>query len=170
MTFPFRSNQIDLLMTSNINQPMKAIILYDSQSVGGSTDRLIDSIGKKLAETGAYVEKARCKANADYSFVKEFDLIVLGAPIYYLLVASQLSGALSRSNLKQALKGKKVALFVTCGSPEPMAQFLYLPQIKMHLENPVILVEKVFSPDQVSDPAAVADFVGDITEALGKSC
>ncbi len=169
MTFPFRSNHIVLLMTTNISQPKKAIILYDSQSVGGSTDRLIDSIGRNLAESGTYVEKARCKASADYSFVKEFDLIVLGAPIYYLLVASQLSGALSRSNLKQALKGKKVALFVTCGSPEPMAQFLYLPQIKMHLENPVILVEKVFSPDQVSDQSAIADFVGDITEAYRKS-
>ena len=170
MTFPFRRNNIVQNMTSNNNQPVKAIILYDSQSVGGSTDRLIDSIGRKLAETGTYVEKAKCKAAADYTFVKEFDLVVLGAPIYYLLVASQLSGALSRSNLKQALKGKKIALFVTCGSPEPMAQFLYLPQIKMHLENPVILTEKVFSPDQVSDPSAVADFVGDITEAYRKSC
>ncbi|NTU59169.1 MAG: protochlorophyllide oxidoreductase [Chlorobiaceae bacterium] len=157
-------------MSSNINKDTKAIILYDSQSVGGSTDRLIDSIGRKLAETGAYVEKARCKANADYSFVKEFDLVVLGAPIYYLLVASELSGALSRSNLKRALKGKKIAMFVTCGSPEPMAQFLYLPQIKMHLDNPVILTEKVFSPDQASDPSAVADFVNDITAAFGKSC
>ena len=34
MTFPFRRNQIVPLMTSNINQSTKAIILYDSQSVG----------------------------------------------------------------------------------------------------------------------------------------
>ncbi|NTU53953.1 MAG: protochlorophyllide oxidoreductase [Chlorobiaceae bacterium] len=156
-------------MTSTIAKPVKALILYDSQSVGGSTDRLIDSIGKKLAEGGAYVEKARCKINADYSFVDEFDLVLLGAPIYYLLVASQLSGALMQSNLKKVLKNKKVALFVICGSPEPMAQFLYLPQLKMHIENPVILAEKVFSPDQTGDPKTIAEFVDNITAAYGKA-
>lgn len=156
-------------MTSTTDKPMKAIILYDSQSVGGSTDRLIDSIGKKLAESGAYVEKARCKTNGDFSFVEEFDLVVLGAPIYYLLVASNLSGALSQSNLKTALKGKKVALFVICGSPEPMAQFLYLPQLKMNLDNPVILAEKVFAPDKTGDPQVIAEFVDSIMEAYGKA-
>jgi len=156
-------------MTSTTKKPMKAIILYDSQSVGGSTDRLIDSIGKKLAESGAYVEKARCKTNGDFSFVEEFDLVVLGAPIYYLLVASKLSGALGQSNLRTALKGKKVALFVICGSPEPMAQFLYLPQLKMNLDNPVILAEKVFAPDQTGDQQVIAEFVNSITEAYGKT-
>jgi flavorubredoxin len=157
------------LMTSTIDKPKKAIILYDSMSVGGSADRLIDAIGKNLAEAGAYVEKARCKINADYSFVEEFDLVILGAPIYYLLVASNLSGALIQSNLKTAMKGKKVALFVICGSPEPMAQFLYLPQLKMHLDNPVILAEKVFSPDQTSDPEAIAEFAKNILDAYGKA-
>jgi len=130
---------------------------------------LIDSLGNNLAEAGAYVEKARCKINADYRFVEEFDLVLLGAPIYYLLVASRLSGALSQSNLKAALKGKKVALFVICGSPEPMAQFLYLPQLKMHLDNPVILAETVFSPDKTSDPSAIAEFVGNILKAYSKA-
>lgn len=157
------------LMTSITDKPMKAIILYDSQSIGGSTDRLIESIGKKLAESGAYVEKARCKTNGDFSFVEEFDLVVLGAPIYYLLVASNLSGALSQSNLKTVLKGKKVALFVLCGSPEPMAQFLYLPQLKMNLDNSMILATKVFAPDKTSDPQVIAEFVDTITDAYGKA-
>ncbi|MBN1928027.1 MAG: protochlorophyllide oxidoreductase [Chlorobiaceae bacterium] len=156
-------------MNSTFDKPVKAIILYDSQSVGGSTDRLIDSIGKKLAESGAYVEKARCKANGDFSFVSEFDLVLLGAPIYYLLVASQLSGALSQSNLRTALKGKKVALFVICGSPEPMAQLLYLPQIKMNLDNPVILAEKVFPPGKTGDLQTIAAFVDSIVAAYGKA-
>jgi hypothetical protein len=156
-------------MTSTIAKPKKALILYDSMSVGGSTDKLIDSIGKNLAQAGAYVEKARCKVGADYSFVEEFDLVLLGAPIYYLLVASKLSGALSQSNLRNAMKGKKVALFVICGSPEPMAHFLYLPQLKMHLDNPVILAEKVFSPDQTGDPEAIAGFTHSIIEAYGKA-
>jgi flavorubredoxin len=156
-------------MTRNITSPKKAIILYDSKSSGGSTDRFIDAIGKNLAESGLYVEKARCKENGDFGFVEEFDLVVMGAPIYYLLVSSQLFGALSRSNLKKVLKGKKIALFVACGSPEPMAHLLYLPQLKMNLENPVILAERVFSPEQLNDPAAAADFVGQIIAAYERT-
>ncbi|UWX56809.1 flavodoxin domain-containing protein [Chlorobaculum sp. MV4-Y] len=156
-------------MTSTIDTPKKAIILYDSMSVGGSADRLIDAIGRNLAQAGAYVEKARCKTNADYSFVEEFDLVILGAPIYYLLVASKLSGSLSQSNLRAVLKGKKVALFVICGSPEPMAQFLYLPQLKMHLDNPVILAEKAFAPAETSDQNAIAEFTKNILDAYDKA-
>ena len=156
-------------MTKIDTRPMKAIILYDSMSVGGSTERFIDAVGLELAKAGAYVEKARCRQNGDYAFVREFDLVVLGAPIYYLLVSSQLLGALSKSNLKQNLKGKMVALFVACGSPEPMAQLLYLPQLKMNLENPVILAERVLSPDQLNDPAAAAGFVDEIVASYQKS-
>ena len=156
-------------MTQDNDRQMRAIILYDSRSTGGSTDKLIDAIGQQLAETGAYVEKARCKATADYSFVSDFDVVILGAPVYYLVVSSQLLGALVQSNLRAALKGKKVALFVICGSPEPMANFLYLPQLKMNLENPVILAEKVFSPDQTSDPKAIAEFTTNILDAYGKA-
>ncbi len=156
-------------MATNLTRPMKAIILYDSKSVGGSTDRFIDALGSSLAEAGAYVEKARCRENGDYRFVDEFDVVVLGAPIYYLLVSSQLLGALSRSNLRSALSGKKVALFVACGSPEPMAQLLYLPQLRMHLENPVLLAEQVFSPEQLNDPAAAAGFANRIIDAYGQT-
>lgn len=156
-------------MNQHATTPMKAIILYDSMSTGGSTDRFIDAVGKKLAESGALVEKARCREQGDYSFVDEFDIVVLGAPIYYLLVSSQLLGALSKSNLKSHLKGKKVALFVACGSPEPMAQILYLPQLKMNLENPVILAERVFSPDQLNAPEAAAGFAEEIVEAFART-
>ncbi|NTV02116.1 MAG: protochlorophyllide oxidoreductase [Chlorobiaceae bacterium] len=156
-------------MTKNDARPMKAIILYDSMSVGGSTDRFIDAVGLELARAGAYVEKARCRQNGDYAFIEEFDVVVMGAPIYYLLVSSQLFGALSRSNLKKYLKGKKVALFVACGSPEPMAQLLYLPQLKMNLENPVILAERVLSPEQLNDPAAASGFVVEIVRSYEKA-
>lgn len=149
-------------MTQNATGPMKAIILYDSISVGGSTDRFIDAVGRGIAESGAYVEKARCRQHGDYSFVDEFDVVVLGAPIYYLLVSSELLGALSKSNLKQHLRGKRIALFVACGSPEPMANLLYMPQLKMNLEQPVILVERVLSPDQLNNPEAAAGFAREI--------
>jgi hypothetical protein len=148
---------------------MKAIILFDSKTSGGSTDRLIDSIGRKLAETGAYVEKAKCKTTGDYSFVKEFDLVIMGAPIYYLLVSSELLGALLQSNLKSCLEGKKIALFLTCGSPELMANLLYLPQLKLNLIGNTIITEKIFAPDQLSDPAIIAKYVDDVNEAYKKA-
>ena len=147
---------------------MKAIILFDSKTSGGSTDRLIDSIGQKLAETGAYVEKAKCKSTGDYSFVKDFDVVIMGAPIYYLVVSSELLGALMQSNLKSCLQGKKIALFLTCGSPELMANLLYLPQLKLNLIGSTILAEKIFAPDQISDPAVIAKYVDELNEAYRK--
>lgn len=155
-------------MTNSMQWQMRAIILYDSRTSGGSTDRLTDSIGEELAETGAYVEKARCKATGDYSFLQDFDVVIMGAPIYYLLVSSQLLGALIQSNLKQYLKRKKIALFLTCGSPEPMATLLYLPQLKMHLVRNRILAERIFSPQQLSDPETIESFVEDLANAYKK--
>jgi hypothetical protein len=156
-------------MKQNNNQPMKAIILYDSRTSGGSTDRLIDTIGRKLAESGAYVEKAKCKATGDYSFVQEFDVVIMGAPVYYLLVSSQLLGALVQSNLKKFLKRKKIALFLACGSPEPMALMLYLPQLKMHLVRNKILAEKVFAPQQINDEEVIEEYVDEIVDSYKKA-
>jgi multimeric flavodoxin WrbA len=144
---------------------MKAIILFDSKTSGGSTEKLIDSIGRKLAETGAYVEKAKCKTTGDYSFIREFDVVIMGAPIYYLLVSSELLGALLQSNLKSCLQGKKIALFLTCGSPELMANLLYLPQLKLNLIGSTIIAEKIFAPDQLSDPTVIADYVDGLQKA-----
>ena len=148
---------------------MKAVILFDSKTSGGATERLIDSIGQKLAETGAYVEKAKCKSTGDYSFVKEFDVVIMGAPIYYLMVSSELLGALLQSNLKSSLQGKKIALFLTCGSPELMANLLYLPQLKLNLIGSAILAEKIFAPDQLSDPAVIGNFVAEVDKAYKNS-
>jgi multimeric flavodoxin WrbA len=141
---------------------MKAIILYDSRTPTGSTEAFIDAIGLSLAETGAYVEKAKCKATADYSFVKDFDLVILGAPVYNFIVASQLLGALIQGNLKKNLKRKKIALFLTCGSSESTAAVLYLPQLKIHLIRNKILAEKIFAPDAFSDGEVIDSFVEDL--------
>ena len=144
---------------------MRAIILFDSKTAGGSTEKLIDSIGQELAKTGAYVEKEKCKTTGDYSFIEDFDVVIMGAPIYYLLVSSQLLGALLQSNLKKYLTGKKVAIFLTCGSPELMANLLYLPQLKMNLVNNTILAEKIFAPDQLSDLTIIEKFVNEVNAA-----
>ncbi len=149
---------------------MRAIILFDSKTSGGSTDRLIDSIGQKLAETGAYVEKAKCKSSGDYSFVKDFDVVIMGAPIYYLVVSSELLGALMQSNLKSCLQGKKIALFLSCGSPELMANLLYLPQLKLNLIGSTIIAEKIFAPDQISDAAVIAKYVDELNNAYATEC
>ena len=152
-------------MTHSEANPMRAIILFDSKTAGGSTEKLIDSIGQELAKTGAYVEKAKCKTTGDYSFIEDFDVVIMGAPIYYLLVSSQLLGALLQSNLKKYLTGKKVAIFLTCGSPELMANLLYLPQLKMNLVNNTILAEKIFAPAQLSDLTIIEKFVNEVNAA-----
>ncbi len=144
---------------------MRAIILFDSKTSGGSTDKLIDSIGRKLAESGAYVEKAKCKSTGDYSFVKDFDVVIMGAPIYYLMVSSELLGALLQSNLKSSLQNKKIALFLTCGSPELMANLLYLPQLKLNLIGSTIIAEKIFAPDQLSDQSVISHYVDELITA-----
>ncbi|NTW82002.1 MAG: protochlorophyllide oxidoreductase [Chlorobiaceae bacterium] len=147
-----------------MSETLKAVILYDSMSKGGSTESAINSIGMKLAEEGVYVEKAKCKANADYSFVRDFDIVLLGAPVYYFVVASQLLGALVQGNLKKNLKRKKIALFLICGTPGTMAAVLYLPQLKVNLVGNRILAEKIFSPAMLSNEDAIDDFVYDVLE------
>ncbi len=147
---------------------MKAVILYDSKTSGGATEALIDSIGLSLAESGFYVEKAKCKATADYSFIKEFDLVILGAPVYYFIVASQLLGALIHGNLKKCLKRKKIALFLTCGSSQSVAALLYLPQLKVHLMRNKILAEKILAVDALAD-GSVDAFVEDILFQYNKA-
>ncbi len=141
---------------------MKAVILYDSRTATGSTEAVIDAIGLSLAEAGVYVEKAKCRAMADYSFVKDFDLVILGAPVYYFIVASQLLGALIQGNLKKNLKRKKIALFLTCGSSESTAALLYLPQLKIHLIRNKILAEKIFAPDAFLEGDGIDAFVEEI--------
>ncbi len=152
-----------------MSETLKAVILYDSMSKSGSTEAAINAIGMKLAEEGVYVEKARCKANADYSFVRDFDIVLLGAPVYYFVVASQLLGALVSGNLRKNLKRKKLALFLICGSPEAMATVLYLPQLKLNLVGNRILAEKVFSPASLSDEDAIEDYVFDILDEYRKA-
>ncbi len=148
---------------------MKAVILYDSRTKSGSTEAIIDTIGLQLAESGAYVEKVKCKALADYSFIKDFDLVILGAPVYYFLVSSQLLGALNYGNLKKNLKRKKIAMFLTCGSPEAMAAVLYLPQLKIHLVRNKILVEKIFPSNVLSENTFIDSFVLDVLHEYNKT-
>ena len=148
---------------------MKAVILYDSRTKNGSTETLIDTVGLKLAEAGIYVEKAKCKALANYGFIKDFDLVILGAPVYNFIVSSQLLGALIQGNLKKSLKRKKVALFLLCGSSETIATVLYLPQLKIHLVTNKILVEKIFPPDVLSDKTVIDEFVLDVLHEYNKS-
>ncbi len=145
---------------------IKTIILYDTHSAGGSTSKFVDTLGTRLAEHGAYVEKAKCKANANYSFIREFDLAILGSPVYYMVVSSDLLGALIQSNLKKALVQKPVALFLACGSPEPMANLLYMPQLKMHLMRSRIIAEKIFSPHELTDNAIVESYADKIFNAF----
>jgi flavorubredoxin len=145
---------------------MKAIILYDALSTGGSTDRIIDAIGEYLVKNGFYVEKAKTPPRADYSFLEEFDLVLLGSPIYNLQLSPNLSGALNRSNLLKMLAGKKVATFIICGGPELSAAFLYMPQLKLRLLRSEIIAEKIFGLTEKNNPQSPIDFADEILKKM----
>lgn len=145
---------------------MKAIILYDALSSGGSTDRIIDSIGEHLVKSGFYVEKAKTPPRADYSFLEEFDLVLLGSPIYNLQLSPSLSGALNQSNLLKVLVGKKVATFIICGGPELSAALLYMPQLNLRLLRSEVIAEKIFGLAEKNNPQSPIDFANEILSRM----
>ncbi len=49
-----------------------------------------------------------------------------------------------------------------------MANLLYLPQLKMNLVNNTILAERIFAPDQISDPTVIAKYVHELDAAYKK--
>jgi NAD(P)H-dependent FMN reductase len=146
---------------------MKAIILYDALTTGGSTDRIIDSIGMELAKHEWYVEKAKTPERADYSFLHEFDVVLVGSPIYNLQLSPSLSGALNQSNLLDCLKGKKVATFIICGGPELTAAFLYMPQLKLRLFRSEVVADKIFGLTEKNNPQSPIDFAQEILRKSG---
>lgn len=145
---------------------MKAIILYDALSTGGSTDRIIDAIGEHLVKNGFYVEKAKTLPRADYGFLEEFDLALIGSPIYNLQLSPNLSGALNQSNLLKVLAGKKVATFIICGGPELSAAFLYMPQLNLRLFRSQIIAEKIFGLAEKNNPQSPIDFAEEILRKM----
>ncbi|ACF12698.1 Proto-chlorophyllide reductase 57 kD subunit [Chloroherpeton thalassium ATCC 35110] len=147
---------------------MNAIILFDSHSSGGATDRIIDTIGQELAKRDIYVEKGKVLPNADYSFLDEFDLILLGSPIYNLRLSENLAGAIIQSNLLAKLDGKQIALFVICGGPELSADLLYLPQLQIPLLNKNIIAKKAFGMSCKNDPESAVSFAEEIYEKAAK--
>jgi hypothetical protein len=78
------------------------------------------------------------------------------------MVSSQLLGALIQSDLSNRLKNKNIALFLACGSPQPMAEILYMPQMKINLTGSRILAEKVFAPAETSDMEVIGEYVNTI--------
>jgi len=143
---------------------MNAIILFDSQSSGGSTDRIIDTIGQELAKRDIYVEKGKVLPQADYSFLDEFDLVLIGSPIYNLRLSENLGAAIIQSNLISKLEGKKIALFVICGGPELSADILYLPQLQIPLMNKDVIATKAFGLSTKNDPQSPISFAEEIYE------
>ena len=49
-----------------------------------------------------------------------------------------------------------------------MANLLYLPQLKLNLIGSTIIAEKIFAPDQTSNPAVIAKYVDELNEAYRK--
>jgi hypothetical protein len=141
---------------------MNAIILYDALTSGGSTDRIIDAIGEELVKRGVYVEKAKTPPQADYDFLDEFELVLIGSPIYNFNLSPNLAAAFSESNLSEHLKGKKIATFLVCGGPEFTAELLYMPQLSLRLIGQNIVASKIFGLTEKNNPQSPIKFADEI--------
>lgn len=145
---------------------MKAIILFDCYQRGGKTEQIIDAIGQEFVKSGMYVEKGLIVPNADYGFLEEFDLVIIGSPIYNLMLSKNVGTTLAQGNITKNLEGKKVGVFVICGGPEISAELLYLPQFKIALLKHDIIAEKAFGMESKEDPDSPIKFANTILEKL----
>lgn len=145
---------------------MKAIILFDCYQRGGKTEQLIDVIGGEFVKSGYYVEKGIIVPNADYGFLQEFDVVLIGSPIYNLMLSKNVGTTLAQGNIVKNLEGKKVGLFVICGGPEISADLLYLPQLRFPLLKHDIIAEKAFGMETKDDPESPVQFANAILEKL----
>lgn len=141
---------------------MNAIILYDALTTGGTTDRIITSIGETLAAKGVYIEKAKVVPHADYSFLNEFDVIILGSPIYNFTPSPDLVAAFGNTNLLASMEGKPVAYFIICGGPELTAEVLYKPQFLLRLRRQNIIADKIFGISEKNNPQSPVKFAEEI--------
>jgi hypothetical protein len=145
---------------------MKAIILFDCYQRGGKTEQMIDAMGQEFVKSGMYVEKGLIVPNADYSFLEEFDVVVIGSPIYNLMLSKNVGTTLAQGNIVRNLTGKKIGLFVVCGGPEISAELLYLPQLRIPLLKHEVVAEKAFGMESKDNPEGPVDFAKAILESV----
>ncbi|MCD1293407.1 hypothetical protein CUJ83_00140 [Methanocella sp. CWC-04] len=87
-----------------VGRNKRILIVYDTR--GGTTNEVVGWIMDGAMSAGAYVE-ARTPKNVD---TLDYDLIVIGSPIYN----EEPMGSISDFMAQENLRGKKIALFVVC--------------------------------------------------------
>lgn len=82
----------------------RILIVYDSK--GGSTKEIIGWIMEGITSQGAYAEAATVASVGSL----DYDIIVVGTPIYYEKPMKSIRDFLRKSDLR----GRNIALFVVC--------------------------------------------------------
>jgi len=133
---------------------LRALIIYDSKHEAGATHAIAECITNALREGG--IEATICRPKDPCPNPRNFDLIVVGTPIYY---ERPMRSVLEFIDRNDGLRGLKVAVFITCFAaskkiPAPIRNAVirrYLNSVLKHVKGEVV-ASKVFkgwirSPD-----------------------
>jgi len=120
---------------------LRALIIHDSKREAGATHAIAECIANALREDG--VEATLCRPKDPCPNPRNFDLIVVGTPIYYERPMRSVLEFIDRSD---GLGGLKVAVFITCFAaskkiPAPIRNAVigrYLNSVLKHVKGEVV--------------------------------
>jgi len=139
---------------------LRALIIYDSRREAGATRTIAEHIANALRGEG--VEATLCRPKDSCPNPRDFDLIVVGTPIYYERPMRSVLEFIDRSN---GLRGLKVAVFITCFAasrkiPSPIRNAVirtYLNSVLKHVEGEVIASKAFRGWLRGPDPAVLKE-------------
>ncbi len=120
---------------------MRALIIYDSRHETGATRTVAECVANTLREGG--IEATLCRARDPCPNPRNFDLIVVGTPIYY---ERPMRSVLEFIDRNDGLRGLKVAVFITCFATSKKIPSLirnavvrrYLNSVLKHVKGEVV--------------------------------
>ena len=120
---------------------LRAFIIYDSRHEAGATRTIAECIANTLREGG--IEATLCRPKDPCPDPRDFDLIVVGTPIYY---ERPMKSVLEFIDRNDGLVGLKVAVFITCFAaskkvPAPIRNAVirrYLNSVLKHVKGEAV--------------------------------
>lgn len=139
---------------------MRALIIYDSKHEAGATRTIAECITNALREGG--IEATLCRPRDPCPNPRNFDLIVVGTPIYY---ERPMKSVLEFIDRNEGLGDLKVAVFITCFAaskriPAPIRNAvirIYLNSVLKHVKGKVVASKAFRGWLRGSDPEVLKE-------------
>ena len=120
---------------------MRALIIYDSRREAGATRTVAECVANTLRKGG--IEATLCRARDPCPNPRNFDLVVVGTPIYY---ERPMRSVLEFIDRNDGLRGLKVVVFITCFAASKKIPSLirnavvrkYLNSVLKHVKGEVV--------------------------------